>query len=141
MTQVSSNQWSLWYFNHYLVDEIAIPDGLVAALRGFSLYSLAKGRAEAYDNGKFHVTVTDVYVFARDLFQFEPGKSYRYWSCPLKDWSVLFVPGISDTSFEEVTSQDLINFQDNHNYGNDFQVMSNAHRVNDFQGIQFTYSL
>ena len=55
-------------------------DGLFAVLGAHTIRALAKGYVQICDDNSRDTTVTDLYFYVHDLFQFEGYQILGYWS-------------------------------------------------------------
>ncbi|MCL2790940.1 MAG: DUF6402 family protein, partial [Desulfobulbus sp.] len=141
-TALPWQQWHDWHFNHYPVKsqkmpELSLveglrPDGLQAALAGFTLRALAKGHVKPNGKGGHTITVTEVSVYVDDRFAFQMGETFHLWSCEKKEFRAKVLT-IIPPSFFELTGSDFLRFQDKYNIGRDFFVLTPLHPVESFQ--------
>jgi hypothetical protein len=84
--------------------------------------------------------VTDVAVFVHDLFNFvaDGVEWLAYWSCEKKDVSI---SPLSDSTYIKLHNTDFRNYQDKFDYGHDYVVLSQIHRVENFEGVEYVYPL
>jgi len=133
--------WPEWYgraFNYRSVPQGITPDGLHAALAGFTFYTLAKGNVEPNSHGGHTITISKCSVFIYDQFDFKLTDDFLYWSCEQKDFSIL--PGVlPGNTYQNVTGSDFYTFRTRTGFGNDFRVFSQQHMVEGFQGMRYEY--
>lgn len=137
------NDWPQWesrYFNFHRVGPFALwPDGLMAAMQGFTFRALANGNI----SGNGEVKVGKLAFFVHDVFNFEPPKSIfmpdtlGFWSCVHKDFALL----PADSSYFEITNQKMKDFGKKYKAGADFLVLSDPHAVEDFEAIKYDCAL
>ena len=83
------SNWRRWEDLYHTLNSVPrgrLPDGLMAALAGFTLRALAAGKAENLGNHRWRITVTDVSVFVHDKFNFDVENNWLanflgLWSC------------------------------------------------------------
>ena len=123
-------------FNFRTVPFNVIPpkNGLLAALAGYTLYALGRGHTRPSGYAKHTITLTGATVFVHDQFDFKPDENFRYWSCEKQEFSPW--PG---TGWTQITGADFLAFRDKHRFGNDFQVFSDSHEVENFQEQRYDY--
>lgn len=114
-------------------------DGVVAALSSFTFRALAAGSVDEMVNGKFRITLNQVAVYLRDVFNFDESKMPFFdrlgvWSCEHLHANVF--PSVGYT---ELTNEDFRNYRTNTGKGKDFVVLSNAHLVEGFEKKVFWY--
>ena len=134
-SQTPKNQWHGWSFNFIDIQRPTFAvDGLFAAMGAFALRALAKGYIDQIDGRWCGITVTDCWIFVHDLFNFERNEDLRYWSCEQKGFSRVSIEG-----YRRVNNSDFRSYRDRHNYGRDFDVISDLHEVENFAGINYTH--
>jgi hypothetical protein len=129
-------------FNYRTVplNDIPFKNGLLAALGGYTLYALGRGRAKPTGRGGHTITLTGATVFVHDQFDFKPGDHFHWWSCENKRFEPSKEPDRAvESDWAEVSGADFFAFRDKYNLGNDFQVFSNPHEVEPFREVSYEY--
>ena len=98
----------------------------------FSLRAVAKGYVEPWKSTGHTITITDVSVFAHDIFNFDGNANLRYWSCAKKMYKFW-----SGETYVLISNQVMKNFRQRHNKGNDFVVLSPLQKLTDFNPFSF----
>jgi hypothetical protein len=132
----TAGTWRNWLersFQYRGVPRGTSVDGLLAALGEFTFRCLARGHVEPNDSGGHTITVTGVSVFVEDRFTFQEGEPFLFWSCEEKMFSLAAIR----PSFTFLTGTDFLRFQDRHNCGSDFIVLSLPHAVANFQEMRY----
>jgi hypothetical protein len=158
--------WYKWSFNYITVPRQRMPvrdggsavmaDGLQASLGSFAFRAFAAGRVKKIAEHKYHITVTDCWVFAHDKFAFEDDDYFWFWSCEEKKFWVLDPMNPFDTGvgmleslhlIEPVETENSVNclnlrdFRSRLGYGNAFTVVSSLHKVENYKGMDYDYPL
>lgn len=123
--------WEDRYFQQHPVPRSNRVDGLLAAMGGFSMCALAKGEVAPNPRGGHTVFVVEVAVFVYDKFDFDPDDYFFFWDCGGKAFS------FSSLSNRFLMGKDLIQFRAQYGIGNDFQVFSAVHKVEDFEEMKY----
>ena len=152
-----TNQWDKWYINYrsvrsskiysnLTIDEISedrilynplFCPSLYAALCAFNLRVLPKGRIEHLSGNRYKVTITELYTYVSDSFDFEGEQSLGYWSIKNKDFSL--IPHINN--YQYIENDTFVRFKKNYNIGKDFKVFSNLHKVEGYPQTSFEVEL
>ena len=134
-TQEPWTRWETVYHTGLSVPGKVWPvDGMMAALAGFTLRALAKGRVCPNGDGTYTITVTGLSIFAHDKFNFEGDAWLGFWSCKKKIYH--FNPLAGDFS---LSNSDFHIFRKSLGLGNDFLVLSQQHPVAPFQEQRYVF--
>ena len=136
---INSN-WRRWEDLYHTLNSVPrgkLPDGLMAALAGFTLRTLAAGKAENLGNHRWRITVTDVSVFVHDKFNFDKESSLLaeflgLWSCEELKGAML-LPLVRPWNFTRLMNDDFRAFREKRKHGVDFLVLSLPHKVENFR--------
>ena len=117
-------------------------DGRQATLGSFTLRALAKGWTEPNPDGEGHIVyVEGCSVFIYDLFNFAIDENsilkdqyLGFWDCEGRN--VSYTPGWNTYL---LANSNFISFQDRHNMGGDFIVLSDRHSVENFKKFPFPH--
>ncbi len=122
-----------------LFDELKNVDlGLIVALRGCSIYGLAKGSVQLMGDGRHRVNVETTGAILWDKFAFSVNSSWDrmpfslgVWSCERKTFEP-YVGGMLD-------DDDFNDFREKYDCGSDFIVTSNVHIFDSEVTGEFVY--
>lgn len=132
--------WNKVYINSRKIDgdKREFIDGLNIALSSCNIKSLVSGNIKIKDNVR-HITVSKLFIYVQDLFNFEGPQGYGYWSKKELDfWNLPLPPVLNgyyplfNSSFEE--------FRERHNIGKDFISLSPTFEILDYEETKFTYT-
>lgn len=99
------------------------------ALGDFTINALPEGSVEPLGNGKYRITVTRMYYFVNDMFNFENWAYLGSWNLNQRfDKPVLTMP----TFMTPLFNSDFSAFR-RHGYGQYFPVLSRLHEVENFK--------
>jgi uncharacterized Zn-binding protein involved in type VI secretion len=139
--------WTQWEAKYHTLHKVSQPYGVnaqQALLGGFTLRALAKGWTEP-EGRKHRIHITDVAVFAHDVFNFDPAgvEWLGCWNCEKGD----VVASIGDyllgppSGYTVILNEDFRNYQNKYGLGHDYLVLSQPHLVENFEAISYVYSL
>jgi hypothetical protein len=129
------NEWEAKYHSYRRVPQPVGIGGQQAALGSFALRALANGWTEP-EGEKHRIHITEMAVFAIDLFNFaaDDYEWLAFWSC--EEGYVSLTPGFS---YSLLHNEDFRGYQDRHDFGRDYLVLSKPHLVENFQEISYVY--
>lgn len=122
--------WEANFFNHVSVPRSnAMLDSMDACLGSFTICAVASGKIEIMNEGYRKITITGLYAYVRDIFNFNDSDDYRYWS---KE-EMLFKLNTTQDSYYHLTNTEFNTFRDKYNKGEDFLILSDLHKCDEFQ--------
>lgn len=124
-----------YYFNHVKVDEFfpGYSDGLFAVLGAYTIRALAKGHVQICDDNSREITVTDLYFYVHDLFQFEGDQILGYWSKTYLDFTeALIEERWQHMYYVLLNNERFRSFREKYKRGGDFLVLSQKMHVKEF---------
>lgn len=132
-------QWEKWesnYFNMHKVGPLGFwPDGLMAALQGFTFRVLADGKI----SGNGEVKVGKLAIFVHDVFNFGKNNDQDFfdylglWSCTHKEFSLW----PHDNSYFKLSNARMRAFGEKFQVGADFLVLSDPHIVDNLEELPY----
>ena len=130
---VSYKERDKYYFNQRSVDELDLSlhpiDGLSIAMGAFVINATAKGKVEKKSDGGYLITVDQIGLYAKDMFNFAGANNlYLFWSYKDKDFSTNGIAGTLDDNYHWLTNEDFNLFRKNTNNGEDFLIFSEVEK-------------
>ena len=136
-SEKSKEDWSKYYFNLREVGVLAfdfnVIDGMTAVLANHTIRALAEGTIKVLDDGIREITVTNLYFYIDDRFQFEGEYNLRYWSKEKLDYRFYS----SDTIYVNLNNTDFNVFRKKFSKGRDFLVLSSLKKVDHTYNLGF----
>lgn len=137
---VAPEEREKWYYNHKKVSmwgDDSLVDGMTAALAGHTIRTLAKGFVKVNADGTRTVTVSNIFTYIHDLFNFEESKflpeltdQLGFWSKEKLDFTI--VTGVVSPSYKLLSNSLFREFRKNYGIGGDYEVLSNLHECKEF---------
>ena len=113
-------------------------DGMIAALDSHSIRALAKGSVKICDNGDREITVSELYLYVHDTFQFEGDDHLGCWSKHYLNYETIVVGTPNELDkYVELSNQSFNNFREKYNIGGDFLVLSQTMQFKEFMQLSF----
>ncbi|SPT70981.1 DUF6402 family protein [Anaerobiospirillum thomasii] len=134
-------EWEKYYFNYKRVlfaDLHPYADGMTACLATHSIRALAKGNLTICDNGDREITVSELYFYVHDTFQFEGDDPLGCWSKHYLNYETIVVGSPDELDkYVELSNQSFNNFRQKYNIGGDFLVLSQTMQCKEFMQLSF----
>lgn len=102
-------------------------------LANHTIRALAEGTIKVLDDGIREITVTNLYFYIDDRFQFDGDYNLRYWSRKKSDYNSNKI----DDTYINLNNINFNNFREKFSKGRDFLVLSSLKKVDHTYNLKF----